>query len=532
MKIFYIFILIATILTLFIITTPGFIQTPIDPHAINISGKWKIIYEDKVEIAKPEYNDSLASDIDLPGNWLDFLKKNDSMAAIIWLRKSVYFDNSLSDSELILDLGNIGVANEVFFNGCYIGVTGGMPRADNFLSYRFAWKTPRYYLIPKHLIKFNKQNIVSIRVFSHVINGVSGNLLITHIWDEYPYKFHNTMQFIINYFAIMINVFFFFIFTIQYIYSRFNKLFLYIALITISSVALYLSIIEMPFYINGITRFKIIFIAYTSISFFLALFTQQIIKRRNAHLIAILLILLYCFSILIIFLNQTTLELFMYTRRAVLLCTFIYQLYAFTGLIGLIRRHWLFILVIPVSLSTMYNDYYIWIMNYGSIYTKVFIHVPILLSILIFFIFSDYQSQIDNKETLFQSLRRKTQRLQTELSKIKKTNIKRQPNEVIHDLIDYININFTMTYDRTRLAKSFGLNENYMVQIFKKTTGKTISDYINSKRIEKAIGMLGDKDIKIIDIAYNIGFENYNHFFNCFKKSTGMSPEQYRKTLV
>ncbi len=532
MRIFYNLILIAIVLLLFILATPGFLKTPVDPDTINISGKWKIIYNDNTEIAKPDYNDAVAADIYLPGNWVSFLKQNDSMSAVIWLRKSVFIDNSSSNSELILDLGNIGVANEVYLNGCFIGVTGGMPKAGSPLSYRFAWKTPRYYLLPKHLIRFNDQNIISIRVFSHVISGVSGNLNITHIWDQYPYKLENTISSLINYTAIIINGFFFFFFLIQYSYNRSNKIFFYILMLTISSVFLYLSIMEIPFYINGLTRFKILFISYSSISFFLALFTQQIIKRKKTNTFALILISLYCLDIFSILFTQTTRELAVYTRLWVLICTFTFQIYAFTGLFGLIRRHWLFILTIPVCLSTIYNDYYIWIMNYDSIYTKVFIHAPILLSVYLLFMFSDYQTQIDSKETIFQSLRRKAQRLQTELHKIKKTNIKRQPNEVIHDLIDYINDNYTITYDRRMLAKKFGLNENYMVQLFKKTTGKTISEYINTKRIEKASDMLSDHEVKIIDIAYNIGFENYNHFFNCFKKSTGMSPEQYRKTVI
>ena len=170
-------------------------------------------------------------------------------------------------------------------------------------------------------------------------------------------------------------------------------------------------------------------------------------------------------------------------------------------------------------------------MNYDSIYNRVFVHAPILLLVFIFFTFFDYRSQIDKKETVFQSMRKKAHRLQYELNKIKNNNVKRQPSEIIHDLINHINANYIDTYERTKLAKMFGLNEYYMLQIFKKTTGKTMSDYINTKRIEKGIEMLSDAEIKIIDIAYNIGFENYNHFFNCFKKNTGMSPGEYRKML-
>jgi len=187
-KKFFLFVMFVTIMSLYIIATPGIIKKSSCSPSINISGKWKILYEDNPEIAKPEYDDAGASDINLPGTWMSALRQNESMARVVWLRKSVYIDNSFIDSEHVLDLGYIGVANEIYFNGCFIGATGGMPKKNNILEYRFAWKTPRYYLIPKFLIRFNQQNIISIRVFSHVINGVKGNLQITEIWDEYPYK--------------------------------------------------------------------------------------------------------------------------------------------------------------------------------------------------------------------------------------------------------------------------------------------------------------------------------------------------------
>ena len=44
--------------------------------------------------------------------------------------------------------------------------------------------------------------------------------------------------------------------------------------------------------------------------------------------------------------------------------------------------------------------------------------------------------------------------------------------------------------------------------------------------------MMGEKDVKIIDIAYNIGFENYNFFHRLFKEKTGMNPGLFRKTFI
>jgi len=67
-----------------------------------------------------------------------------------------------------------------------------------------------------------------------------------------------------------------------------------------------------------------------------------------------------------------------------------------------------------------------------------------------------------------------------------------------------------------------------MGQVFKKTTGINISNYINNKRIEGAKDLLIETDAKIIDIAYHVGFDNLTHFHRQFKKQTGKTPSEYR----
>ena len=442
-----------------------------ETNAINISGQWKIINEDNLKISKSDYDDSNAPVINLPGNWTDLIQKNESMTTLLWLRKAVYIDNSFSGSELILELGKISVAEEVYFNGCFIGGTGGMPKGEKTIDYRFAWQTPRYYLIPKFLIKFNQDNIISIRVFSHIINGVTGNLQISEIWNEFPYRLKDLLPVMINYFSIIINLFFFLLFFIQYLYDRSRMLFLYVALTAMSDIILSLCVINLPFYINGMFRYKALFIAYSSINVFMALLMQEIFSRRYKHS-TFLLLLFYCLSITIILLPQTTRVFAGYTRVAVTIFAFTFQLYAITGLILSIiknlHRFWLFLFIIPVVLSTLRNAYYILTMNYDAIYISIFLHVPIITTIFILFLFYDFESQKRSNETIFQSLRKKAQRLQHNLSKSKGINAKLQPNEIVYNLIDYLDENFTQTYNRTELSKQFGLNENYMLQLFKK----------------------------------------------------------------
>ena len=69
----------------------------------------------------------------------------------------------------------------------------------------------------------------------------------------------------------------------------------------------------------------------------------------------------------------------------------------------------------------------------------------------------------------------------------------------------------------------------YFCRYFKKNIGKTITEYINVIRVEKAATALAETEDKIIDIASACGFDNTGYFIRRFKKEKGMTPSEYRK---
>lgn len=119
---------------------------------------------------------------------------------------------------------------------------------------------------------------------------------------------------------------------------------------------------------------------------------------------------------------------------------------------------------------------------------------------------------------------KKSKQLQRAKKDLARTDVKPEPRDIIHDLIEYLDNNFNETYDRVTLAERFGLNEDYMGQLFKKVTNTNIANYINMKRIEVAKQLLKETDSKVIDIAFHVGFDNLTYFYRHFKKHTGYSP--------
>lgn len=98
--------------------------------------------------------------------------------------------------------------------------------------------------------------------------------------------------------------------------------------------------------------------------------------------------------------------------------------------------------------------------------------------------------------------------------------------EAVKDLIEK---NYTEPLYRNDLAVSVDLSGDHLGRMFKRLTGEKISDYINRLRIEEACRRLNKNQYKIIDIAFDVGFENLRTFNLCFSKITGMSPSDYRK---
>ena len=73
------------------------------------------------------------------------------------------------------------------------------------------------------------------------------------------------------------------------------------------------------------------------------------------------------------------------------------------------------------------------------------------------------------------------------------------------------------------------LHPNYLSNVIKTKTGKSLSSWIADKTIAEAKSLLQNSSISIKEIAYLLGFAEATHFSNYFKKHTDLSPASYRK---
>lgn len=98
-------------------------------------------------------------------------------------------------------------------------------------------------------------------------------------------------------------------------------------------------------------------------------------------------------------------------------------------------------------------------------------------------------------------------------------------------IIAYVNENYVYIKKISDITDIFKVSEAYVFQIFRKNYGMTPKQYINKLRINNACHRLKYADKSIKSIAYDCGFDSYEHFINVFKKAVGVTPTVYRKNV-
>lgn len=109
-------------------------------------------------------------------------------------------------------------------------------------------------------------------------------------------------------------------------------------------------------------------------------------------------------------------------------------------------------------------------------------------------------------------------------------NSKRSHNQtLLQTILDTIEEEYTDSeFYNTVLAEKVGISEKYLYSFVKEQTGRTVTDLIQSKRVEMAYSQLTRSDKAVNDIWQNCGFATYNTFYKTIKRIYGMSPLELR----
>ena len=100
---------------------------------------------------------------------------------------------------------------------------------------------------------------------------------------------------------------------------------------------------------------------------------------------------------------------------------------------------------------------------------------------------------------------------------------------IFMEIQKFINIHYSEPITLDIISGHVNMSVTYLCKIFKDMTGQTINDYIMDCRIQKAKLLLQNTNMHIHEIAEATGYSSSSYFIKAFRKSSGITPEEYRK---
>jgi len=109
--------------------------------------------------------------------------------------------------------------------------------------------------------------------------------------------------------------------------------------------------------------------------------------------------------------------------------------------------------------------------------------------------------------------------------------IKRNNDNAIKKAIKYIENNLTSDLSLKTISEIASFSPIHFHNCFKASTGMPLREYVEDRRIRKAVNLLIETDLTLAEIAYECGFSSQSYFSYAFKKKMGLTPREYAKEI-
>lgn len=116
------------------------------------------------------------------------------------------------------------------------------------------------------------------------------------------------------------------------------------------------------------------------------------------------------------------------------------------------------------------------------------------------------------------------QRLQT-LKKV----VLHQP---LSKALDFIEARYSEPLTLPAVAQAAGLSVSRLAHVFKAQVGMSFTGYLNMVRVKWAEYYLINSQLRVSELAFQVGFGNLSHFNHVFHQATGLSPTEYRRQHI
>lgn len=102
----------------------------------------------------------------------------------------------------------------------------------------------------------------------------------------------------------------------------------------------------------------------------------------------------------------------------------------------------------------------------------------------------------------------------------------------VQEVLEYVNGNYQDNLTLGTFCEQKHYSVAYISRRFKQETGVTLREYVQNVRIEKSCELLEDSDLRVVEIARRVGYEDIKFFNQIFKRRMQISPREYRKICM
>lgn len=118
------------------------------------------------------------------------------------------------------------------------------------------------------------------------------------------------------------------------------------------------------------------------------------------------------------------------------------------------------------------------------------------------------------------------------LSLLRRLKYNNQENGIVNQVCKFVLENIDEDVSLKTVSDSLFMNKSYVSEIFKQKTGISFIEYLTFIKMERAKKLIGDGRLKSYEVAELLGFKDIEYFSRLFKKNTGVTPTEYRQSVI
>lgn len=134
-----------------------------------------------------------------------------------------------------------------------------------------------------------------------------------------------------------------------------------------------------------------------------------------------------------------------------------------------------------------------------------------------------------NREFSVEAYKTYMDQLISTCARVLERNTSNKRNRLLDKAMAYIHKNYHLDLSLDDVAGSIRMGSSYFSTYFKQETGSTFIEYLTALRLEKAKQLMSNADLKLYEIAVQVGYQDVKYFSRVFKKVTGVPPVEYRQ---